>query len=272
MAVAGGGLGIVGLVLLLIVTGGDIEKVLDVAVQQPGGPAGFQQAEAPIDPQEEQWAEMASVVLHDTEVVWSNLLPALPDRLRRQYREPTLVLFSEATESACGFANAVTGPFYCPPDEKLYIDLSFFREMEQRFNAPGDFAYAYVIAHEVGHHVQNLLGITERVHSQQRRLDREEYNRLSVRLELQADYLAGVWAHHAQQSWQILEAGDIEEAINAAQAIGDDRLQRRSQGYVVPESFTHGTSQQRMRWLSRGLKSGEAGEMMLLFELDEREL
>lgn len=272
MAVAGGGIGIVGVILLLIVTGGDVGKVLDVVVQQQGGPAGLQQAEGPIDPQEEQMAEMAGVVLRDTEVVWTKLLPALPGRLRAQYREPKLVLFSQSTESACGFAGAATGPFYCPPDEKVYLDLSFFREMEQRFNAAGDFAYAYVIAHEVGHHVQNLLGITDHVHSQQRELSREQFNKLSVRLELQADFLAGVWAHHAQQNWQILEAGDLEEALGAAEAIGDDRLQRESQGHVVPESFTHGTSQQRMRWLSRGLKTGDAGQMMTLFELDERQL
>jgi predicted metalloprotease len=269
MAVAGGGMGIVGLLLLLLMSGGDVGKVLDVAVQQQGGAP---QANAPIDPQEQQWAEMTSVVLRDTEKVWGSVLPTLPGRMRTQYREPTLVLFSQSTDSACGFASAATGPFYCPPDEKVYIDLSFFREMEERFNAPGDFAYAYVIAHEVGHHVQNLLGITDHVHSQQRTLSREEYNKLSVRLELQADYLAGVWAHHADQNWQILESGDLQEAINAAEAIGDDRLQRQSQGHVVPESFTHGTSQQRMRWLARGLKTGKAEEMMVLFELNEREL
>jgi predicted metalloprotease len=269
-AVAGGGIGIVGIILLLVLSGGDVGKVLDAVVQQ-GGPAGGQQ-NAPADPREQEWAEMAGVVLRDTEVVWTNLLPKLPGRMRTQYREPTLVLFTQATESACGFAGAATGPFYCPPDEKVYIDLSFFREMEQRFNAPGDFAYAYVIAHEVGHHVQKVLGITDQVHSQRQSLSQEEYNKLSVRLELQADFLAGVWAHHAERNWKILEAGDLQEAINAAEAIGDDRLQRQSQGYVVPESFTHGSSQQRMRWLSRGLETGNAAEMTLLFEVDERQL
>ncbi|HEX6986132.1 MAG TPA: neutral zinc metallopeptidase, partial [Planctomycetaceae bacterium] len=156
--------------------------------------------------------------------------------------------------------SAATGPFYCPADSQVYIDLSFFDEMDRRLGAPGDFAQAYVVAHEIGHHVQNLLGISDRVHSARGRVSPEEYNELSVRLELQADFLAGVWAHHAQRNWQVLEEGDIEEALNAATAIGDDRLQRRAQGYVVPESFTHGTSEQRARWFFRGLKSGRMSE------------
>jgi predicted metalloprotease len=193
------------------------------------------------------------VVLADTEDVWKDLLADEG----RDYPNPTLVLFTDRVESACGIAGAATGPFYCPLDRKLYLDLSFFAEMDERFGAPGDFARAYVVAHEVAHHVQNLLGIMEQVQAQQGRISKEDYNQLSVRLELQADYLAGVWAHHAQERWRVLEEGDVEEAIDAATAIGDDRLQMQSQGFVVPESFTHGTSEQRARWFYKGLKSGD---------------
>jgi predicted metalloprotease len=174
----------------------------------------------------------------------------------RQYREPTLVLFTDEVESACGIAGTAVGPFYCPEDEKLYLDLSFFRELDTRFGAPGDFAEAYVIAHEVGHHVQKLLGTMDRVNAAQSRLSREDANQLSVRLELQADFYAGVWAHYAQQRG-IVEAGDIEEALGAASAVGDDRLQRQGQGYVVPDSFTHGTSEQRVRWFRGGFETGD---------------
>jgi predicted metalloprotease len=173
------------------------------------------------------------------------------------YREPRLVLFSGAVQSACGHAEAAMGPFYCPGDQKVYIDLSFYNDLKRRHNAPGDFAQAYVIAHEIGHHVQNLLGISEKVQAARQRLSKEEANRLSVKLELQADCLAGIWAHHAQRVRSILEEGDIEEALNAASAIGDDRLQREARGYVVPESFTHGSSQQRIEWFGRGIESGE---------------
>jgi hypothetical protein len=203
-------------------------------------------------PEEEELAEFTAVVLADTEDVWNSLLDG--------YREPTLVLFSGSVRSACGFASAATGPFYCSADEKLYVDLSFLRELQTRFNAPGDFAQAYVVAHEVGHHVQHLLGIIAKVHDARERMSEEEYNQLSVRLELQADFLAGVWAHHAQQTKDVLEAGDFEEAIRAASAIGDDRLQMQSQGYVTPDSFTHGTSEQRMRWFSKGFESGDIRE------------
>jgi uncharacterized protein len=178
----------------------------------------------------------------------------------REYAEPRLVLFTGAVESACGFAEAAVGPFYCPGDRKLYIDLSFYRDLRERLGAPGDFAQAYVIAHEVGHHVQNLLGIAERVQASRRRLSRAEGNALQVRMELQADCFAGVWASNAQRARQILEAGDVEEGLNAAAAIGDDRLQRRAQGRVVPESFTHGSSAQRVRWFKRGLETGDPGE------------
>ncbi|MGE3182750.1 MAG: neutral zinc metallopeptidase, partial [Phycisphaerae bacterium] len=163
--------------------------------------------------------------------------------------------------SACGFANAAVGPFYCPGDQKVYIDLGFFDQLAQRFRAPGDFAQAYVIAHEVGHHVQHLLGITTQVHSQKGRVSEREFNELSVRLELQADFLAGVWAHHADEQFRILEEGDIEEALRAATAIGDDAIQKQTQGYVVPDSFTHGTSEQRRRWFFKGLESGDLREM-----------
>ena len=175
----------------------------------------------------------------------------------KEYVEPHLVLFTGQVESACGLAGAAVGPFYCPNDSKLYLDLSFFEVMKEQLGAPGDFAQAYVIAHEVGHHVQDLLGITDRVSAMRERVSEAEYNRLSVRLELQADFLAGVWAHHTEKMRPMLEQGDIEEALNAAAAIGDDRLQRRSQGTVVPDSFTHGTSEQRVRWFRLGLETGD---------------
>ncbi len=267
-AAMGGGIGILGLVLLFIISGGDLGKMLGLLQQQQQqGQVQQEQVNEPLTQQEKDWGEMVGVVLRDTEVVWGNLLPKLPGRLAMQYREPKLVLFKQSTQSGCGFASAQTGPFYCPADQNVYIDLGFFSEMQERFDAPGDFAQAYVVAHEVGHHVQNLLGLTELVHSKNGRVSQEEYNQWSVRLELQADYLAGVWANHAERNWDILEPGDIEEAINAAQAIGDDRLQKQAQGYVVPENFTHGTSRQRMRWFSEGLKTGDAGQLMELFEL-----
>lgn len=203
-------------------------------------------------PEEDQLARFTSVVLADTEDVWHSLLDG--------YREPTLVLFSGSVRSACGFASAATGPFYCSADEKLYVDLDFFQELQTRFQAPGDFAQAYVLAHEVGHHVQHLLGIVEKVHNARERISEEEYNSLSVRLELQADFLAGVWAHYAQETKDILEAGDIDEAIQAATAIGDDRLQMQSRGYVTPDSFTHGTSEQRVRWFRKGFETGDLDE------------
>jgi predicted metalloprotease len=176
------------------------------------------------------------------------------------YREPKLVLFTNSTWSGCGSASASTGPFYCPADEKVYIDLAFFADMQRRLNAQGDFAEAYVIAHEVGHHVQKLLGIMDKVDQARREMSKEEYNHLSVRLELQADFLSGVWAHHAQRTKNLLEEGDIEEGMNAASAVGDDRIQKQSQGYVVPDAFTHGTSEQRLRWFLKGYKTGELSQ------------
>jgi hypothetical protein len=177
--------------------------------------------------------------------------------MNKKYQEPILVLFSDQVESACGLADSAVGPFYCPADMKLYIDLTFFKELETNFKAPGKFAQAYVIAHEVGHHVQNLLGYSDRVHAQRRRLSEAEYNRLSVRLELQADFLAGVWAHHIEKTKKVLEPGDLPKALKAAYEIGDDRLQKKARGYVVPDSFTHGTSEQRMKWFKLGFDTGD---------------
>jgi predicted metalloprotease len=252
---AGFGGGILGLLLILLVIyfGGDPRPLLQQMQQNPPAvqPNGRQ-----ADPAEEKLAQFVSVVLADTEDVWQDLFR----KSGRQYKDPKLVLFRDRVDSACGFGSAATGPFYCPGDSNVYIDLSFFDEMARRLNAPGDFAQAYVIAHEVGHHVQNLMGISDRVHTAQTRAGDVERNELSVRLELQADFLAGVWAHHAQQNWNILEEGDIAEAMNAATAIGDDRLQRKSRGIVVPESFTHGTSEQRTRWFVRGLKTGDMSQ------------
>ncbi len=197
-----------------------------------------------------------SVVLADTEDVWRDLFR----KRNAEYRDPTLVLFSGAVQSACGIAQSAVGPFYCPADHKVYLDLSFFRDLRDRFRAPGDFAQAYVIAHEVGHHVQSLLGISDRVQAARQRAGEREANALSVKLELQADCFAGVWAFHADKTRQILEEGDVEEALNAASAIGDDRLQQQSRGHVTPDSFTHGSSAQRVEWFQRGLKSGRTDQ------------
>jgi predicted metalloprotease len=202
--------------------------------------------------QDEQ-AEFVSVVLADTEDTWRALFRSMG----REYRDPKLVLFTGAVPSACGMAAAAVGPFYCPADQKVYLDLDFLRTLRDRFGAPGDFAQAYVIAHEVGHHVQTLLGISERVMARRSRADRAEANALSVRQELQADCLAGVWAHHADRARHILEQGDLREALVAAAAVGDDRLQRQAQGRVTPDSFTHGTSSQRTRWFERGISEGD---------------
>lgn len=198
---------------------------------------------------ENELADFSVTILANTEDVWNRLLD--------DYREPTLVLFTGSVASACGSASSSTGPFYCPGDEKLYLDLSFFDDMASKLNAPGDFAQAYVIAHEVGHHIQKIMGITDKVQSLRGELSQTAYNRYSVRLELQADFLAGVWAHHSQQMTQMMETGDLEEALNAAFAIGDDRLQKQSTGRVVPDSFTHGTSEQRIRWFKKGFVTGD---------------
>lgn len=227
-----------------------------VILNQMGSPNSTPRPESPASPRspgDDVLADFVAVVLADTEDTWRELLPDSG----RAYQDPTLVLFTDAVQSACGFAQSAMGPFYCPADQKLYIDLGFYRDLKERYRAPGDFAQAYVIAHEVGHHVQNLLGISDRVQAQRSQLSPTEYNRLSVRLELQADCLAGIWAHHADRTRNILEAGDVDEALNAASAIGDDRLQRQVQGRVTPDSFTHGSSEQRVRWFRRGLESGD---------------
>ena len=199
--------------------------------------------------EENELAEFSNRVLRSTEDVWNSILT--------NYQEPTLVLFTNSVSSACGSASSATGPFYCPGDNQLYIDLSFFQEMETRLNAPGDFAQAYVIAHEVGHHIQNLMGTTAKMQQLRGRVSQKEYNQFSVKLELQADFLAGVWAHHAKNMDLVLDQGDLQEALNAAFAIGDDRLQKQSSGRVVPDSFTHGTSAQRMRWFRKGFETGD---------------
>jgi predicted metalloprotease len=245
----GGGLGTIVVLLIALLLGADPRALLD---QVETSQAPDTQTSRPVNPQEDELKRFVSVVLADTEDVWQELF----QQQGRRYREPTLVLFTGRVQSACGIAGAAVGPFYCPEDEKVYIDLSFFRELKTRFGAPGDFAQAYVLAHEVGHHVQKLLGTMDRVHSLQERASPEEANQLSVRLELQADFYAGVWAHYANKRG-IVEPGDIEEALRAASAIGDDRLQQETQGYVVPDSFTHGTSEQRLRWFRKGFETGD---------------
>ncbi|HET9533336.1 MAG TPA: neutral zinc metallopeptidase [Blastocatellia bacterium] len=257
----GGGIGSVLLVLLALIFGVDPSGLLP---QEDPGSSGGAPATREVNPAEEELKQFTTVVLKDTEDVWNELFRS---NFRRDYTEPTLVLFTGSDRSACGFASAATGPFYCPADQKVYIDLQFFDELARRFRAAGDFAQAYVIAHEVGHHVQNQVGVLGEVHSRRGRVSEEEFNRLSVRLELQADFLAGVWAHHAHRSRNILEPGDLEEALGAANAIGDDRLQRQAQGYVVPDSFTHGTSEQRARWFRLGFETGDVSRMMEAFKV-----
>ncbi|MCW3081855.1 neutral zinc metallopeptidase [Segetibacter sp.] len=244
----GGGIGGIIIYLLYSFLGGNPSNAPDLLPGQRQETQG-KQYDARSAGADDTLAQFVSVVLKDTEDVWENMMNG--------YKKPKLVLFSDAVQSACGSASAAVGPFYCPGDEKVYIDLSFFRELKQRFGAPGDFAMAYVIAHEVGHHVQNLLGTSDQVHSLQQRSGEKEGNRLSVKLELQADFYAGVWAHHANEMKSMLEPGDINEALTAANAIGDDRLQQQSQGQVVPDAFTHGTSAQRMYWFKKGFETGD---------------
>ena len=249
VAVGGGILGVIALVLNFLL-GGDVSQI----PQQLPNQSAPQSAEEQVA--DDQRAQFVKVVLAETEDVWNTLF----QQSGKNYSEPTLVLFRDATQSSCGHASSATGPFYCPGDQKVYIDLSFYQDLQNRFQAPGDFAMAYVIAHEVGHHIQNLLGVSDKVHQLRQQVSQEEYNKYSVMLELQADFLAGVWAHHTQKMKNILEQGDIEEALGAANAIGDDRLQKESQGYVVPESFTHGTSQQRMYWFKKGYQTGDMNQ------------
>lgn len=243
----GGGLGGIIIVLLFTFLGGDPGELLgNMAGSDSGTSVPYEESEP-----EKELADFVSVVLADTEEVWTELF----EEQGLQYKEPTLVLYSGSVQSACGAASSSVGPFYCPGDQKLYIDLSFYDELQRKFQAPGDFAMAYVIAHEVGHHVQTLLGTTEEIMPLRQRMSEEKFNKYLVRFELQADYYSGVWAHHAQ-GMGYLEEGDLEEALNAATAVGDDTLQKRAQGYVVPESFTHGTSEQRKSWFHKGFQNG----------------
>jgi len=249
--VLGGGIGTVILVVLYLLLGGNPQALFNSQQAQLPQTAQYD----PQAPQDEA-SKFVAVVLADTEDAWH----AVFRQMGREYEEPKLVLFTDQTRSGCGFASGATGPFYCPEDRRVYIDLGFFNELQQRLGAGGDFAEAYVIAHEVGHHVQNLLGISDRVQAARRRVSEAEFNRLSVRLELQADFLAGVWARYTDRVKHVVETGDIEEAIRAASAVGDDRLQYRSRGYVVPDSFTHGTSEQRVRWFRRGYETGDLNQ------------
>jgi predicted metalloprotease len=252
LAIGGGVIGVIAVILNLLFGGGDASQIPQLL---PG-----QQSSQQMSPSEkaadDQRAEFVKVVLAETEDVWHKVFQ---EKWGKDYSEPILVLFRDMVQSGCGSASAASGPFYCPADQKLYIDLSFYEELQTRFNAPGDFAMAYVVAHEVGHHVQNLLGTAAKVAREREQLNEREFNKVSVKLELQADFYAGVWAHYANRA-KILEQGDIEEALNAANAIGDDRLQRQAQGTVVPDAFTHGTSEQRMYWFKKGFETGDPSQ------------
>ena len=249
----GGGIGLIIIVAIGLLSGADPLTILSAIVGESGGSLNGLTPSAPLSAADNEPADFVSVVLADTEDTWLVIF----QQQGRVYQQPKLVLFSGGVDSACGFAQSAMGPFYCPNDQKVYIDLDFYRELKDQLGAPGDFAQAYVIAHEVGHHVQNLLGTSDRVQGLQRRSNEVTANKYSVMLELQADCYAGVWANHADTSRHIIESGDIEEAMNAAAKIGDDTLQKQSQGYVVPDSFTHGTSAQRMKWFNAGLVSGD---------------
>ncbi len=244
----GGGIGTIAIVLVVLLLGGDPTSIIqNVQIDDQTTNTNYTETA-----EEKELAQFVGVVLAETESVWH----AIFKEAGSTYREPKLVLFSGKVESACGVAGASTGPFYCPGDEKLYIDLSFFEELQKRFKAPGDFAMAYVIAHEVGHHIQKLTGVMDKMNNLRSQLSKEEYNQYSVRVELQADFYAGIWAHYTEQQ-DLLESGDLEEALNAASAVGDDNIQKQAQGYVVPESFTHGTSAQRKKWFYKGFTSGD---------------
>jgi uncharacterized protein len=254
IGLAGGGIGTVVIVIVALLLGVDPRALLQQTTQNTAPAPTSHPVQS--SPQEDKLKDFVSAVLGSTEDTWTEVFK----QAGRTYVDPKLVLFRGAVQSACGFSRAAVGPFYCPGDQKVYIDLSFYEELRTRFHAPGDFAEAYVIAHEVGHHVQNLLGISEKVMEAQQRGSREHANQLSVRMELQADCLAGVWANRADAARHILEQGDIESGLNAASAIGDDRLQMQSRGYVSPESFTHGSSAQRVRWFKQGLENGRVKE------------
>ena len=265
-----GGLGgIIMIALFTLLGGGNLGDVVTNVVQQGGlGTVQEEQMDGQREftEEEQQLAKFSRQVLASTEDVWAKVF----QQMGRKYQPPTLVLFTNRVNSACGTASSAVGPFYCSGDQKLYIDLSFFTTMKQQLGADGDFSYAYVIAHEVGHHVENLLGILGQAHQQMSRTDKVSANKISVRLELLADYYAGVWAHYDDQEYNSLEAGDVEEAIDCAQKIGDNYLQKKAQGYVQPESFTHGTSEQRMKWLSLGIKRGDMN--VTTFNIPESEL
>jgi predicted metalloprotease len=260
MLVGGGFLTLL-LMLAMMFLGFDPQQAAQIA-PEIAGPA---QQQGPAQPANDEMTKMVKVVLADNEDVWGRLFPK---HFRGRYAPPTLVLFSGRVQSACGMASAAAGPFYCPLDKKVYIDLAFYDELKRRFGAPGDFAQAYVIAHEIGHHVQNQLGISNKVQSMRQRMSERDYNKLSVRMELQADFLAGVWAHHVARYAGILDEEDIREAVNAAAQIGDDKIQKQSQGYIVPDAFTHGSSEQRVRWFLYGLKTGDPNLMDRAFEVD----
>jgi predicted metalloprotease len=247
-----GGFGLIAVVVIALLLGFNPSELL----QTGSGDQSAYVPQAPTGAAEEELKEFVSVILADTEDTWHEQFRTLG----ATYEEPRLVLFSGAVDSACGYAQSAMGPFYCPANRKVYLDLSFFDELSQRFQAPGDFAGAYVVAHEVGHHVQNILGIMDKVNEARSRMSETDANALSVRIELQADCFAGVWANNAQRARDLLEAGDVEEGLAAAAAIGDDRLQRQGQGYVVPDSFTHGSSEQRVRWFQRGFASGDIAD------------
>lgn len=266
----GGGLFSIVLLIALLFLGVDPQQIAAIApilVPQPAQrPPAEQAAGQPVgQPADDAMKQFVAVVLADNEDVWGKLFPRY---FQSRYVPPTLVLFTGQVNSACGFASAAVGPFYCPLDKKVYIDLAFYEDLRDRFGAPGDFAQAYVIAHEIGHHVQNQLGISDKVQALRERLSKRDANTLSVRMELQADFLAGVWAHHVARYAGIVDEEDIREAVNAAAAIGDDRIQKQSQGYVVPDAFTHGSSEQRVRWFLAGLKSGDPTLMERAFEVD----
>jgi predicted metalloprotease len=257
-----GGAGGVIAIILGLVLGVDPRQLF----QGQGDPGAAPVRQA--DPEEEKLAHFSKVIFHDTEVVWDTQFR----QMGKTYQKPILVLYSGMVESACGQAESAVGPFYCPGDSRVYIDLSFYKDMQRKLQAPGEFARAYVIAHEVGHHVQRLLGYSQRVDEARHSLSKREFNKMSVRLELQADYLAGVWAHYGQEQFKFLEPGDIESALNAAFEIGDDRLQQKARGYVVPDAFTHGTSKQRMTWFREGFKTGDVRGARQLFDLNYGDL
>ncbi len=254
----GGGIGLIALALIGMYFGVDPRVVMEVGGQLSGGPgtAAPQRANYKPTAEQQQLGEFVSVILADSEDAWH----AMFKQMGMRYKEPKLVLFTDRVQSACGMAEAAMGPFYCPGDSKVYVDLGFYRDLKNRHDAPGDFAQAYVVAHEVGHHVQNLLGISSKVQNARSRMSQTQGNELSVRLELQADCFAGLWAQHTERAKQVLEQGDVEEALNAASAIGDDRLQKQARGYASPESFTHGSSKQRVKWFKKGMLGGNIND------------